>query len=551
MSDSATEVGEATGTFADEPVGTFCLVLHSHLPWLAHHGSWPVGEEWLYQSWAHSYLPVVDVLTRLADEGYRDLVTLGVTPVLAAQLDDPHCIKEFGTWLGFWQQRAHELACATDSGSAVGAASPEASTGESASHEPTSNVTAVGQYEYSQSQWAIDQFQQRWTAGGSTPLRALKDAGAIELLSGPAAHPFQPLLEEDIAKFSLAAGLADSKLRFGQAPAGIWAPECGYRPGLEELYQQAGVTHFMVDGPTLLGANRSTADAWTVGESDVVAFGRDLEVTYRVWSPRKGYPSGKWYRDFHTYHHETGIKHKRVTSVRTESHEKALYQPDAAREAARIDAQDFVQLVVERLQQLKRERNGKAGLVVAGYDTELFGHWWHEGPIWLEQVLRLLPEAGVNVTTLAKAAEQGAVAGNVQPENSSWGSNKDWSVWAGDVVQDIVHENEQLQTRWLKAMAHLATSKNALVTRSPLLDQLARHGLLALQSDWAFMVSKDSAASYARSRHEHHHAQFNRFVSAIEKSDSLAEATALVGPLPDSRDYPFGNLDGRGVSYGS
>ena len=86
--------------------GTFCLVLHSHLPWLPHHGSWPVGEEWLYQAWAHSYLPMVELLERFAAEGRRDVLTLGVTPVLAAQLDDPYSIRAFHDWLGHWQLRA-------------------------------------------------------------------------------------------------------------------------------------------------------------------------------------------------------------------------------------------------------------------------------------------------------------------------------------------------------------------------------------------------------------------------------------------------------------
>ena len=87
--------------------GTFCLVLHSHLPWLAHHGAWPVGEEWLYQAWAHSYLPVVDMLRRFADEGRQDVLTLGVTPVLAAQLDDPYCLRGMHDWLGNWHLRSH------------------------------------------------------------------------------------------------------------------------------------------------------------------------------------------------------------------------------------------------------------------------------------------------------------------------------------------------------------------------------------------------------------------------------------------------------------
>lgn len=522
---------------SSDSVGSFCLVLHSHLPWLAHHGSWPVGEEWLYQSWANSYLPLVDMLSRLAEEGKRDLVTLGLTPVLAAQLDDPYCLKEFQTWLGFWQQRAHELAAS------AGAESQ------------------VGNYEYEQALWSLEQFDKRWSAGGSNPIRALADSGVLELLGGPASHPFQPLLDEPVLKFSLDAGLDDSRIRFGQRPSGIWAPECGYRPGMEQTYAQSGVSHLMVDGPTLLGAGRSTADAWTLGDTNVVAFGRDLDVTYRVWSPKRGYPSGAYYRDFHTYHHSTGVKFKRVTSVTTEGDDKKLYDPIKAKESALADAHDFVQLVVERLASLKERRGGKPGVVVAGYDTELFGHWWHEGPVWLEHVLRLLPEAGVNVTTLNRAIADGAVAGAVSPKESSWGSGKDWSVWAGEPVADMVRDNDMLQARWQKLSENI--SPGELLSRSPILDQLARQGLLALCSDWAFMVTKDSAANYARERHSHHHSQFNRLASAIEKAPSLDDAWRLVAPqlttgrIPgphfgqqrDARDYLFGNLDGRTLNY--
>src|SRR2546430_13336380 len=93
-----------------EPAGSFCLVLHSHLPWLPHHGSWPVGEEWLYQAWAHSYLPMVDLLRELAEEGRRDVLTLGLTPVLAAQPDDPYCLRDLLHWLGPWGLHAQYAA---------------------------------------------------------------------------------------------------------------------------------------------------------------------------------------------------------------------------------------------------------------------------------------------------------------------------------------------------------------------------------------------------------------------------------------------------------
>src|SRR5690606_40252978 len=101
---------------------------------------------------------------------------------------------------------------------------------------------------------AVEDFATRWAHGGSPVLRELIDAETIELLGGPLAHPFQPLLNPRLRDFALREGLADAGLRFAHTPAGIWAPECAYAPGMETGYAAAGVTHFMVDGPSLHGA---------------------------------------------------------------------------------------------------------------------------------------------------------------------------------------------------------------------------------------------------------------------------------------------------------
>lgn len=504
-----------------DAVGRFCLVLHTHLPWLLHHGSWPVGEEWLYQSWAHAYLPVIDVLRRLGAEGRTNLLTLGVTPIVNDQLDDAYALKEFGTWLAFWQLRAQYAAT-----------------------RPEAHVRAAATREFQAASWSLDQLAGPWSAGASPLLRELSDAGVIELLGGPAAHPFQPLLRESIADFSLQTGLNDATLRWGHRPTGIWAPECGYRPGLENLYAAKGVSHFMVDGPTLQGVGASPADAWRVGDTDVVAFGRDLEVAYRVWSPKSGYPGKQWYRDFHTFDHPTGLRPMRVTSKRTPSELKKPYDPERAAQAAYDDAVDFVGVVRRRLEQLRDERDGRRATVVAAYDTELYGHWWHEGPMFLEHVLRLLPDAGVDVTTLQGALEDGAVAGNVWPEAGSWGSGKDWRVWAGPQVADVVKMHDDLQDRFL-ALAHQrrGTASGEHFGTDLITDQLARQLLLALSSDWAFMVSKDSAAGYARDRAHGHLSDFSRIADPLERGDIAAARAEVL--RQHSYDNPFGHLHYR------
>lgn len=480
--------------------GTCCIVLHTHLPWLAHAGAWPVGEEWLHQAWATSYDPVFAMLERLAAEGRRDVLTLGVTPVVNAMLDDPYLLREHHTWLGTWQTRAAGLAA---------------------------RLPDIAAYEWRLASHALDRFETRWRHGGSPVLRALADSGVVEVLGGPATHPFQPLLADDrLVDAQLSVGLDDAAIRLGRKASGLWAPECGYRPGLEAHYAKHGVTHFLADGPTLLRSGVDTDAAYTVGDSDVVVLGRDLDVTYRVWSPRSGYPGGRWYRDFHTFDHGSGIRPARVTSRRVAPEDKRPYDVAAATAATYRDAEDFVRVVVERL----RDR----ALTVVAYDTELFGHWWHEGPLWLEHVLRLLPEAGVRLATLRQVEP----TGRVDLVAGSWGSGKDWRVWEGDVVAGMLDESRDVQRRLLDLV-----DKHERRGRDLALDQATREAFLVMSSDWAFCVTKDSAADYARARHATHVRRFTELAEAIESRHE--HCASVAAQRFREVDGLFGHLDAR------
>ena len=497
--------------------GLFSLVLHTHLPWLAHHGRWPVGEEWLYQSWSAAYLPLLRVLRGLAAQDRHHQLTLGVTPVVAAQLDDPYCLNGMHHWLANWQLRAVE-----------------------ATTLPA--LREFGIREARAAEEALTDFAVDWRHGAAPLLRSLVDAGTIELLGGPLAHPFQPLLAPRLREFALREGLADTRHRLAHTPAGIWAPECAYAPGMEYDYADAGVGHFMVDGPSLHG---DTALGRPVGETAVIAFGRDLTVSYRVWSPKSGYPGHAAYRDFHTYDHRTGLKPARVTGRNVAPQDKAPYDPQRADAAVDAHVADFVELVRRRLH-AESERIGRPAHVVAAFDTELFGHWWFEGPTWLERVLRALPEAGVRVGTLSDAVDGGFIGGSVALPPSSWGSGKDWQVWAGDQVADLVQLNAEVVDTALSAVDK-ALEQNATLDgptpRDRVADQILRETLLTVSSDWPFMVSKDSAADYARYR-AHLHAHATR-----EIADALASGRREVAErLADGwnrADGLFGALDAR------
>ncbi|MHC9296420.1 1,4-alpha-glucan branching protein domain-containing protein [Mycobacterium sp. LTG2003] len=504
-----------------EPVpGLFTLVLHTHLPWLAHHGRWPVGEEWLYQSWAAAYLPLMRVLRTLAAENRTHLITLGMTPVVTAQLDDPYCLTGMHHWLANWQLRALEATTLRD---------PKA-------------LRKFGAREYDEAGSALEDFTGRWRHGASPLLRELIDAETIELLGGPLSHPFQPLLNPRLREFALREGLADARQRFAHTPKGIWAPECAYAPGMETGYAAAGVGHFMVDGPSLHG---DTTLGRPVGDSDVIAFGRDLQVSYRVWSPKSGYPGHAAYRDFHTYDHTTGLKPARVTGRNVPSEEKAPYDPQRADRAVDDHVADFVEVVRRRLT-AESERIGRPAHVVAAFDTELFGHWWYEGPIWLERVLRALPEAGVRVGTLSDAIAGGFVGSPVELPPSSWGSGKDWQVWNGEPVADLVQLNNEVVDSALSTVDKALTQHATIGSPTPrdrVADQILRETLLTVSSDWPFMVSKESAAEYARYR-AHLHAHATREISDALASGRREHAERLADGW-NKADGLFGALDAR------
>lgn len=497
-------------------VGTLTLVLHAHLPWVAHHGTWPVGEEWLHQAWAGSWAPLLAALERLGEEGARDLLSLGVTPVLAAQLDDPWCVGEHERWLGLWRLRAEGLAARRD---------------------PVLADVAAEQFAAASS--ALDRHASAWASGASPLLRRLADAGVVEVLGGPLTHPVLPLLDPDVAALALTAGLDDAAVRLGHRPRGIWLPECAHAPELEDVLGAAGVGHLPLDEPSVVGAGGTTADPWLLGDSDVVVLARDLAVTDRVWSARTGYPAGASYRDFHAWDSDSGLRAYRVTGLEVPAADKLPYDAAAARASVRRDAEDFVSFVRSRLLALRSARDGRPATLAAAWDAELFGHHWHEGVEFLETVLRLLPQAGVRLASMATVAAEVTPAGRIRSGTGSWGQGKDLRLWAGEQVHDVLGRQREAVARLRATVAALTDPRR----RDPVLDQLARSALLALSSDWAFMVSRDAAADYGRAR-AHGHAEDVEALATLLGEGDRGAAVALADRLR-ARDGVPGTLDAR------
>lgn len=510
-----------TGGGSGADPGEVALVLHTHLPWVAGHGTWPVGEEWLFQAWGHAWLPVTRALRRLAEEGHTDLLTLGVTPTVAAQVGDARLARDLGTWLGGQMWRAEE---------------------QRWHWWLDEDVQALSHHHWRHHQDLLAFHEQVQSEGGLLAVWAdLADRGVIELLGGPATHPYLPLVaDEDVLDAQLAVGLASHEAWAGRRPDGIWPPELAYRPagpagdpsaeplevdrfgtptlarhgpdlpGLEEVYQRHGVGHVLVDAPTLLRAAGAEDRDWTVrpavarpgsveevvhdgalvGDSDVVAYARDLSVAYRVWAPGAGYPGDDWYRDFHTQGTFGAHRSHRVTGQDVPWQHKAVYDPDRAH--ARVE--DHVADLHELLHEALDPRPG--GLVVAAYDTELFGHWWYEGPRWLEGLLRrVATDPDLRTTTLGSRRVRRPPTRRLHLPESSWGYGKGHGSWVAPATRPMWQRIHDVEARARAALRAAGAGADARV-----LDQLGRELGHLRCSDWPFMVTRGESAEYAHER---------------------------------------------------
>jgi 1,4-alpha-glucan branching enzyme len=536
--------------------GELALVLHTHLPYVRGHGVWPVGEEWLFQAWGTSWLPLTRLLERLAAEGHRELLTLGVTPLVAHQIRDPRLARDLGTWLGgqVWrseEQRWHHLM------------GPE--------------VQSLSTFFWRRFATLLDYHEDVQQRGGLTAVWAdLAAQGVIELLGGPATHPYLPLQPDPtLIDAQLETGLRSHATWAGRRPTGLWPPELAYRPrgavadaaaapiavdaqgtptlsrtgpelpGLEEHYARHGVDHVLVDAATLVAAAGGADRDWTVrpavpdpaagdpyevvhdgvliGDSDVVAFARDLSVAYHVWSPTAGYPGGAWYRDYYATGGYGVHPSWRVTDHTLPPDRKDPYVPAAAAAATERDAAHLHGV----LRQVLDPRPGE--LVVAAYDTELFGHWWFEGVEWLEALLRrVVADPQLTTTTLAARVARRPPTRRLALPESSWGFAKGHASWATERTRPMwraLREAEDL------ARTTLAGGRGSAEARR----QVARELALLASSDWPFMATRGNSAGYAEERVQAHARHVRELCDAIARDDedpSRLEALAALDDAP-------------------
>lgn len=519
----------------------FVIALHTHLPYVLNHGRWPHGSDWLCEAVVDTYLPLLDVLLTLEREGTPTPLTIGVTPILASQLANPVLRSELTAFF------EHRIAAAS------------AAPGSLAGSGDSALVPLAG---FWQERLAGLQRLYRALNGdliGS--LASLAARGRIEIMSSAATHGFLPLLARDESiRLQLEAGRDEHRRLFRTPAAGLWLPECAYRPrgtwrpfadsregpvrgGIEEFVGASGYRYFFVDAhmaragvradsygapddPALprhtdRGGSKDAAEntpylAYRVsahGEPPgVAAFVRDPRSSAQVWSRHGGYPGDEWYLEFHKIRWPEGLRLWRVSPAGAGLGQKAAYDPQRAGERAREHAAHFIGM----LGSVARDALpavGDDGVIVAPFDTELFGHWWFEGPGFLRDVWRGL---AVDRTVRARTASEHLAAqrryNGLTVAAGSWGRDGDWSMWNGPAVAWTWDALWPLEERFWR----LAREAIGRPQTHRALAQAARSLLLAQSSDWQFIISTGEAGDYASRRLRDHIDDAHRLLSGIE-----------------------------------
>ncbi|MGE5371237.1 MAG: 1,4-alpha-glucan branching protein domain-containing protein [Solirubrobacterales bacterium] len=494
------------------------LVLHSHLPYVKNQGRWPFGEVWLYEAMAETYIPIYRAWQRLKADGIVAPLTLGLSPTLLEQVNQPEIQQGFLDYL-----KRKEAAARADERQFM--AQGEAKMAELASDYRRFYQDVRRDYV---AEYGMDLLE---------PLRRWAAQGDLNIITTAATHAYLPLIDDHASLVrQVRRGIETFERHIGIRPEGFWLPECGYKEGLEAILEAEGIRYFFVDSHALEGGYPAQVSSMTEMDTEedaeesaafyqhtglstyspyhidgraIAVFGRNALVSYQVWSKDYGYPGDAVYRDFHKHQPESGLKYWQVTDRTGDMGNKTLYNPEAARVKVASHARHFTSVLAETGRKAA-EMGFPDPIIVACYDTELFGHWWWEGADWLEAVARSLHETGAAEMTQPTAVLQRSILGPAQVLESSWGiggKHFGWynreTGWMWDTIRKAREEFREIE------QLHGQDIDGRVVR------QAERELMLMESSDWFFMVTNNHTRDYALKRFFEHYGKLTRLADML------------------------------------
>jgi len=503
------------------PDGYWCLVLHHHLPYVRHPEYEDfLEEDWFYEAMTETYIPLISVWQQLLQEGVDFKVTMSLTPPLANMMADKLLQDRYYKRLS----KLIELA--------------EKEVWRLHNQEPFYTTAKM----YLQKFTHCMQIYEQANRNLLNIYKTLMDTGKIEIITCNATHGFLPLMSSDrVRKAQIKMAIIDYETKFGRKPRGIWLAECAYYYGIDKILKECGLQYFFIESHGILyGEPRPKygifAPVYT--PAGVAVFARDMETAHQVWSADVGYPGDPDYREFYRdvgydleyeyirpYLHSdgvrrnVGIKYYRVTG-RVGLDKKEPYVVQWAQNKAAIHAGNFM---FNREHQIRYLRNifDREPIVVSMYDAELFGHWWFEGPDFLNYLFRKIHYDQNVFKPILPTEYLDRYPKNqiLQPAASSWGDKGYYEVWlngSNDWIYRHLHKCEELMCAAVDTYHNDVLSGDNLKKR--VLNQLARELFLAQSSDWAFIMTTGTMVEYAHRRTKEHVSNFLKLYYQLKEN---------------------------------
>ena len=496
--------------------GYLALLLHAHLPFVRHpEYEHFLEEDWFYEAVTETYIPLIRIFEKLVEDKVDFRLTMTMSPPLISMLRDD-VLR-----LRYWN-RLQSLSELVDK--------------ELVRTRFDGHLNYLAQY-YRQE---IDHAIETWSRHEGDLVKAfgaLQDLGKLDIITCGATHGYLPLqqVHPEAVWAQIKVAVDHYRHNFNRAPRGIWLPECAYYPGLDKLLKRAGLHYFVMDSHGVCFAKPrprygNLAPIFCQG-TGVAAFGRDHESSVQVWSKEHGYPGDFAYREFYRdigydldfdyirpyiqptgERKNTGIKYHRITG---KSSQKALYDPYQARERTAEHAANFI---FNRGRQIEYDARimGRPPIVLSPYDAELYGHWWYEGPWWIDYVIRksAFDQNTYRLTHLSEYLEENPTQQVATPAQSSWGDKGYHEFWLNGtnewIYPHLHHGSEEMI-----ALARDYPQADDLPRRA--LNQAARELLLAQSSDWAFIMKAGTMTEYAEGRTRIHLRRLLRLVQQVRQ----------------------------------
>ncbi|MCK8817196.1 DUF1957 domain-containing protein [Natroniella sulfidigena] len=496
--------------------GLLSIILHAHLPYVRHpEDKHVLEEEWLHEAITETYIPLIKVFSNLIKDGVNFNLTLSLSPTLISMLTDDLLQKRYLDYLDNLIELSNKEL-------------------ERTKNDPEFHHLA---HMYQQNFLDAKRIFQAYDGNLVTAFKNFQDLGVLEIITCSATHGYLPLMKlyPEAVRAQIKLGIKTYQQHFDCQPAGIWIPECGYYPGQDQFLWDEGLRYFFTDSHGILNSNPKPHYANFAPiycPSGVAAFGRDLESSKQVWSATEGYPGDHDYREFYRdigydldydyikphlhpegFRKQTGIKYYRITG---EGSHKQVYKPRWAKEKAAIHAGNFLfnrQVQAEYLNQ----QMDRTPIIISPYDAELFGHWWYEGPTWLEFLIRKIAydQEEIKLITPSQYLDRYPINQVATPSQSSWGAEGYNQVWLNR-TNDWIYPKLHRITEQMINLANRVTNPEQLEKRA--LNQLARELLLAQSSDWAFILKTDTMTEYANRRLNQHFKNFEKLYKQIQQN---------------------------------